>query len=87
MVNYFPWWTKPCDTCSNSLLMPDCSLFCSLTMKTAKGECGEYSFGTPKLYKPERYKPKIKETTPKVVQPKQKMIISVKKTTPQRRLF
>jgi len=95
MNNYFPWWAKPCDECSNGLLMPDCSLWCSLTMKVAKGRCEEYSYGRPKLYKKEHYevkkqqkavKVKVAKEKPKIINSKKP--ISSKKTKPgQTRLF
>lgn len=86
----------PCLTCKSRLLMPDGSLWCSLTMlPTKRGivkDCSDFEYGSGQIYKiiptkiqvPEKItKTKVKEAKPKTL-PK----IKQKKTTPpQTRLF
>ena len=87
------WWAKPCNQCSNGRIMPDCSLFCSLTMRLAKGRCEEYNEGRPSIYLIEKLvqeqkQGKVKKPTTKVSPKIKKQVVKERhKIGKQSRLF
>lgn len=88
---------KRCNTCISSVLMPNGSTWCGITMKPESGIGCNYTPGTGKLYKPEpkivqKEKLVIKTSSPlpkvKPLPTKQKAVHSSKKTIPpQPKLF
>lgn len=95
-----PGWLRmndfPCLTCRERLLMPDGSLYCSLTMRPKRRgsitTCNDYGFGSGTVYKlvPTKVPKRVTEVKPKEVKPKVIKQIpsrSSKKISPQKRLF
>lgn len=92
-INAPSWWAKPCNQCSSGTIMPDCSLFCSLTMMVAKGKCESYNIGLPSIYLldkllVEKNQTKVKKTTTKKQPAVSKVLPRYKKKVDNRpRLF